>query len=630
MRRAVSTIFLVMFLSIASGDLIAGGRFELLSRTLLQAHTTDVIFFDRGMIVASGAALAIASPRDSLSNHRLLPLGGEIRDLDLHERYAYASVWNSGLVTIDLTDPANPVQSAITAIEQPSRITVDSGRLTVSVSGEELYLFSLSDPSKPRLTGRFGIDKGALSLDSAGDIIAVFYEEKTILFDIDHNRPIALAPDPIRIESPWSSGRGYINDSTLYILGSDGVTRRYDITDCRFPEKISDMPIKKILSIGFGDREGIVLTGEGRLVPFSISGEKIKKGKPLTADISDGPDLPGMKPDLLPRLKGKKISHTVPGNDLAVSDGDLAIFGLKDGVYLFRLDAEVMYPVSRIPSGGFAFDLVARDGWLFLANGQDGLRTGKVDAEGQIEWKGHLESPQSRDVALAGDLLILASGNEGMKIIDITNPAAPAQVGIHASPYFLSAVVTQGSLAILAGGLGGAEIVDFSEPESPKLVWREKFSEVRGVFADTDYIYISDGFEGFHTYRIDGGTVTYISGFNTPGWNDDLFVNGDMVYLAEGGKGLYIADISDRRKPRMLGSVDIGSIAREIHARGRTVFVASQKKGITAIDISDPGNPFIVARHRSADDARGVFADENFVYLASGAGGVYIFRYIER
>ena len=299
----------------------------------------------------------------------------------------------------------------------------------------------------------------------------------------------------------------------------------------------------------------------------------------------------------------------------------------KEGFWIYDLRGGGASCTGKVAAKGYAFDLVASDGYVYLANGGDGLRVGKVDDTGSIEWIGHLQTTMARDVALAGDVLYLADGDDGLKTVDVKDPANPRVLGRSASPFFLSAVVAEGGRAFIAGGLGGTEIVDCSDPGKPRLVWREKFSEVRGIFADREYFYFADGFKGFKIYTHGGAAPRLVSSTGTPGWNCDLFAAGGLLYLAIGGDGLAVADIGDVSKPAMLGSVSIGSIAREIHAAGSTVFVASQTNGINAIDVSDPRNPAIAAHHPSVGDGRGVFADGRFVYLASGPGGLYIFRY---
>ncbi len=629
MGRNSLIIPLIFIGTLAHASAAGGGRFELLSRTLLQAGPAAVEFLDGGVVVASGAALAVAPSAGALEDYRLLPLGGEIKGIATQGDHIYAAAWNLGIVTVDLSDPDNPAERGTIGLSETSSIAADSGMLIALVLRKGLYIYDLSDPARPEPADTLQIDPGAVSLGASDGTLAVFYKEKTVLYDI---RGGTLKAKQQEVRTPGGTGTGYIARNTIFIFRRRGSTTIHDISGEGPPRKIGDMPVDGVTSICPGEGDSwLALTGEGDLFRFAVSKGKVEATAHFTVDSgSAGTETDSGKKELIAALKGRKRPDTVPGSAISVSSGMIVSYGPKEGAYIFRVEGDLLIPVSMIPNGGFAFDLVADGGWLYLADGSAGLRTGKVSADGQIDWRGHLETSEARDVALSGDLLLLADGRDGMKVIDISDPAKPVQIGSVPSPYFLSAVVTRGTFAFLAGGLGGAEVVDFSDPAEPRVVWRQDLSEVRGVFADEDHFYISDGFDGFHIYRINGGNPQLVTRYDTPGWNDDLFVSGDEIYLAEGGKGLYIADIKDRKRPVMLGSVDIGSIAREIHAFGTTVFVASNKKGITAVDVSDPKKPFIAARHRSADDARGVFADQDFVYLASGAGGVYIFRYIER
>lgn len=607
----------------------AADRFELLSRSLLQQHTTSAAFFDRGLIISAGGALAIASPADSLQNYTLVPLNGEPQDLVINGNFAYIAAKGSGLITVDLSDPENPACFDSYRTIQPLACRISLDHLFLTDVKKGLLVFGLANPARPEFIENIGIDKGVISMAAADNTLILFYTERAILFGVSDDCTVKLLTE---IETVGGTGRGLVHDSILYAIHRDGKVSRYDISDpSAAVTRVEDLPVKNVSSIDINGKRGMALTTSGRLVPFSLSGTHVTPGKPVKADFSGAINIPpGVKFSLSGRMTGKRISDTVPGKSLILSSDRVVTLDPQGGPCLFGIEEKNLRFIANIPTSGYAIDLVARDDWLYLANGRGGLRTGKVDENGQIEWKGHLQTTVARDVALSGDILLLADGNDGMKTIDISDPANPVEIGHLPSPFFLSAIVTRGTLAFLAGGLGGAEVVDFRNPRKPKLLWREKFSEVRGIFADSRFFYLSDGFEGFHIYRMEGNEAVWVSTVNTGGWNDDIFVTGDTIYLAEGGKGLDIADISDRKNPRILGSVDIGSIAREIHVIGRTVFVASHMKGITAVDASDPAKPFISAVYPSVDDARGVYADNRFVYLASGAGGVYIFRYIER
>jgi hypothetical protein len=257
------------------------------------------------------------------------------------------------------------------------------------------------------------------------------------------------------------------------------------------------------------------------------------------------------------------------------------------------------------------------------------VRIGKVERDGAVDWVGHLQTYEARDVALVGHNLVIADGQGGLKIADVTDPRNPKIIGSHSSPYYMSALVVASGKAYCAGGMGGVEIVDIADVHRPKLLWRQDFSEVRGIWVEGPYLHFADGFEGYRIFSLAGKKPVQLAVLNMPGWTCDCFVSKNMAYLADGGRGIAVVDVKDKRRPRLFGSVSVGSIAREIHLRRRTLFVASNTSGITAVDVSSPRNPSITASYQTVSEARGVFADDEFVYLASGSGGVYVFKYHE-
>jgi hypothetical protein len=305
----------------------------------------------------------------------------------------------------------------------------------------------------------------------------------------------------------------------------------------------------------------------------------------------------------------------------------LAVVAPFDGVRICGLDRGGPKLIGFFPTRGFAISLVAVDGVLYVANGYDGVRIGRVGRGGTVDWIGHMQTVEARDVALDGSHLFIADGTGGLKAADVSDPSRPKIVGRHASPYFMSALVVKDGRAYCAGGLGGVEIVDVAEPRRPKLVWRRDFSEVRGIDVDGRYLYFADGYEGCRIYSLGSGAPAAVSVLDTPGWNCDCFIVRNIAYLADGGAGISVVDVSDRKKPRTVGSLSLGTVARAVCPLGKTLFAAAHTRGVAAIDVSNPTRPSIAAWFDTADDARGIFADEDFVYAASGSGGVYVFKY---
>ena len=73
-------------------------------------------------------------------------------------------------------------------------------------------------------------------------------------------------------------------------------------------------------------------------------------------------------------------------------------------------------------------------------------------------------------MAVRGRLAYVASGSEGLIIVDIGRPGAPKTLGRVPSDDYASAVVLDGDFAYVADGLAGVKKIDISDPARPELV----------------------------------------------------------------------------------------------------------------------------------------------------------------
>jgi hypothetical protein len=97
------------------------------------------------------------------------------------------------------------------------------------------------------------------------------------------------------------------------------------------------------------------------------------------------------------------------------------------------------------------------------------LAPGNVAA---LELVGTFDTPSTtRDVAFAGGLVYVADGTSGLRILDVSNPAIPVEVGALDLPTGASqGVAVVGSRAYLADSTAGLRIVDVTTPSAPSLL----------------------------------------------------------------------------------------------------------------------------------------------------------------
>ena len=71
------------------------------------------------------------------------------------------------------------------------------------------------------------------------------------------------------------------------------------------------------------------------------------------------------------------------------------------------------------------------------------------------------------DVAVSGNYAYVAGGDGGLRIIDISNPAAPTEAGFYDTPGDARGVAVAGNYAYVADGKGGLRMIDISNPAAP-------------------------------------------------------------------------------------------------------------------------------------------------------------------
>jgi hypothetical protein len=106
----------------------------------------------------------------------------------------------------------------------------------------------------------------------------------------------------------------------------------------------------------------------------------------------------------------------------------------------------------------------------------------------------------SMDVAVAGGYAYVANTVNGLRIIDVSDPAHPFEAGAYAGVGAASGVAVRGDYAYVAAGNAGLHVVDVSDPAHP----------------------------------------AWVGAFETPGAAADVAVAGNYVYVAVGDHGLLI------------------------------------------------------------------------------------------
>ena len=136
---------------------------------------------------------------------------------------------------------------------------------------------------------------------------------------------------------------------------------------------------------------------------------------------------------------------------------------------------------------------------------------------------------------------------------------------------------------------------------------------------------ISNGTHSFPlAISVESFTPSGLSALAIPGDANNVDVTGDFAYVAAGSAGLQVVDVSNRRAPKIVGSLDTDGNAIDVRVRGNWVYLADGVAGLKIIDVSDATKPVL----KGSLDTAGVTQDlqiyGNYAYLANGAGGIEV------
>ncbi|OYV93374.1 MAG: hypothetical protein B7Z68_08690 [Acidobacteria bacterium 21-70-11] len=237
-------------------------------------------------------------------------------------------------------------------------------------------------------------------------------------------------------------------------------------------------------------------------------------------------------------------------------------------------------------------------------------------------------------IAVSGSVAYVAAGAAGLRILDVSDPAHPVEVG-HVDGLAYDVAVS-GTHAYLAGappggGAGGLSIYDVTNPASPVQVgsWTGGSTSMRVVVAG-EFAYVASWstYEGFVTIvRVSDPTdpitvanFSTASGRNTPQPND-LALAGNLLFVCE--NGMSIVDVSNPASPIILGGFDA---AGAVAASGPFVFVTTSNQ-LGVLSIADPRSPVLTSSQPLTAGAlpAAVALAGNLVLVADREGGLYLF-----
>jgi hypothetical protein len=300
-----------------------------------------------------------------------------------------------------------------------------------------------------------------------------------------------------------------------------------------------------------------------------------EEGRLVTVDVSAATPAPAAVTDV--SICADCIGIDVVGETLFASDivGGLRIVDLVD-----------LAPLGRgKPDGFVVFEDVAVAGdHAYVADWSFGLRIFDVSDRaapveiGRLETGGYPSSVAYAD----GHAYIVESTNGGaLRVIDVRDPTRPVQVGAMPTSKGLDIEIVD-RLAFIADGslatAGGLRIVDIADPSAPRVVGEYTgCSEVMDVAVAGTRAVVACSYDGFHVLDVsDPASPTQLGRWtpSSPNAAEAVALDGTRAYLGHSA-GVVVADLTDPTRPAIGAEYPTAWTVRALHAPAPGRIVAS-------------------------------------------------------
>jgi len=333
-------------------------------------------------------------------------------------------------------------------------------------------------------------------------------------------------------------------------------------------------------------------------------------------------------PSACPHLIGK-VPH---GPCWAVaSSGDYAYF--SSGAVLMIADitdpsAPIVVGQLELPADIDGIEI--SNGYAYLACGSRGLWVVDVtDSTTPVVAGAYTSTLWPVSLEVVGDLAYVANAAnpESLVVLDVSDPASIAKLGsVWGLLVSVYDITVAGSHAYLVGYEDGLKIVDVSDPTTPTLVGESPAFHGVGVSVHDGHAYAvefdTEPTSGFRVFDVSNPSAPVQTAFVPHPWLSDVAVVGSIAYLSSGSL-LESYDITDPSTPVAIGSLSMSAF--RLDASVQHIYAAGFEDGLQIVDVTDPSSPIVVGAFDTPGYTKSIDATGSLVFADGGNEGVRIF-----
>ncbi len=333
-------------------------------------------------------------------------------------------------------------------------------------------------------------------------------------------------------------------------------------------------------------------------------------------------------------LRAKRVSSlkactslAVQGQLVAALDGDLGLVLVSFPAW----NTPTVEGTLTLPNQGLACAFLPQDPTkLLVAEGEGGFQIIDVSNPAAPAVLTSLATPSPCvGTSLSNTNSYLICGDNGLWALNVSNPAQPTtQQALEGEPG-KTAVVSAGSTAFV-GSNSHLEVWDCSNPAQPVKVTTVPVAQsIVDMTLSGHLLFAACQTAGVAVFDVTAPLApVLLSTIPVTGSAVQVAVQGNLMAVAAGTQGLLLADVSNPASPVALSTWQYGMKATPGFVSGAafsgatTVWANHNIYGATALNVSAPATPTIIGKESSPSLYGKVYAYSNVLYVCSETGGL--------
>jgi hypothetical protein len=233
------------------------------------------------------------------------------------------------------------------------------------------------------------------------------------------------------------------------------------------------------------------------------------------------------------------------------------------------------------------YDMTKNDDYAYIAEGKNGIQIVDISDSLHPEIVSSLtlsDSANTRAVCIKGNTLYIATMEDGLRIVNVSNPNSPQEIGNTPIGGISRDIDVLNDIAYIANYDSGLRTVDVSNPENPTVIDNfETPGYALGIRVKDTLTFIADSSGGLRVFNIKNPYNAFEIGYNdSVHCVMDVDVQDNFAYIADGPYNdidntlFQTIDISDPTHPILRGKNNHFIVVAGLYQRSTRVFVKDE------------------------------------------------------